>query len=261
MGGENVKRAFDSSTFTRAGRLSVFSILAVGLLSVLVFAAAQASATIITVTPICRDPRLHLNLCSFNPKDYSIGAGETPTLSIPSEAESFQFHNVTATQKGADGRPLFQSPDIGPGQTTSVDGTQYLPPGTYPFICTIHAVQTVPMTGKLVITDNGATPLARQTIDVRVPAQPLRGILKRGRVMASVQAPQSAEGVLLTLKVDGRKSGTVAGLSLEPNVPQTIEIPLNGAGRSTLKDVKSAVIYVQGSARFGALDTARRKVR
>ena len=46
-------------------------------------------------------------------------------------------HDVVSTQY-LDGRPLFQSALISSG-TTPVNGTPFLAPGTYPFICTIHA--------------------------------------------------------------------------------------------------------------------------
>jgi polyvinyl alcohol dehydrogenase (cytochrome) len=49
------------------------------------------------------------------------------------------LHDVTATDKGPDGRPLFQSKLIGLGESTSVDGTEKLAAGkTYSFYCSIH---------------------------------------------------------------------------------------------------------------------------
>lgn len=48
-------------------------------------------------------------------------------------------HDVTAVEKGPNGKPLFQSPLIGLGQTTEVDGTDQLSAGrTYDFLCSIH---------------------------------------------------------------------------------------------------------------------------
>jgi outer membrane protein assembly factor BamB len=49
------------------------------------------------------------------------------------------LHDVTAADKGADGRPLFQSKLIGLGESTPVDGTEKLEAGkTYGFYCSIH---------------------------------------------------------------------------------------------------------------------------
>jgi plastocyanin len=48
-------------------------------------------------------------------------------------------HDVTAVQDGPDGKPLFQTPLIGFGQTAPVDGTDGLTAGqTYDFFCSIH---------------------------------------------------------------------------------------------------------------------------
>ena len=48
-------------------------------------------------------------------------------------------HDVTAVQKGPNGKPLFQSPLIGLGQTAAVDGADRLTAGqTYDFFCSIH---------------------------------------------------------------------------------------------------------------------------
>jgi plastocyanin len=48
-------------------------------------------------------------------------------------------HDVTAMQKGSNGKPLFQSPLIGFGQTAVVEGADELDAGqTYDFFCSIH---------------------------------------------------------------------------------------------------------------------------
>lgn len=62
-------------------------------------------------------------------------------------------HNVRSTQY-SDGERLFSSDTIKAG-TTPVEGTQYLAPGTYPFICTVHPSQ---MSADLVVRATGAPP-------------------------------------------------------------------------------------------------------
>ena len=48
-------------------------------------------------------------------------------------------HDVTATDKGADGRPLFQSKLIGLGESTPIEGTEKLAAGkSYSFYCSVH---------------------------------------------------------------------------------------------------------------------------
>jgi outer membrane protein assembly factor BamB len=49
------------------------------------------------------------------------------------------LHDVTATDKGGDGRPLFQSKLIGLGESAPVDGTEKLAAGkSYGFYCSVH---------------------------------------------------------------------------------------------------------------------------
>jgi plastocyanin len=233
-------------------------LVATVLCGVVAFGAVQASATTtITVKPICS--RWHG--CSFDPTDYSAGVGETSILSLPSNADT--FHNVTALKDGPDGRPLFRSPLTGPGGTNVVDGTQYLKPGVYPFICTIHSHPTVfgdRMTGTLVVTDNGATPLARPTVDVTFPSQSLGQVRKRNEITVTVESEAPAGDVVLVAKQGPRRLGWVSGLSLEAGAPSTVEVPLKDVGRRALKGLKSAVVSVQGSVRFGIPDTARRRL-
>jgi plastocyanin len=48
-------------------------------------------------------------------------------------------HDVTAADRGPDGRPLFQSKLIGIGEVAPVEGLSRLQPGhTYGFYCSIH---------------------------------------------------------------------------------------------------------------------------
>src|SRR3954470_11024078 len=65
-------------------------------------------------------------------------------------------HDVTATQKGPDGKPLFSSGLVDAGKSAPVDGSQYLTEGHYEFICTIHPN----MKAMLMVTGNG-TPAQR----------------------------------------------------------------------------------------------------
>jgi len=49
------------------------------------------------------------------------------------------LHDVTATDKAPDGKPLFQSKLIGLGESAEVDGTEKLQAGkSYGFYCSVH---------------------------------------------------------------------------------------------------------------------------
>ena len=67
-------------------------------------------------------------------------------------------HDVASVQPGTVRRQyLFASEIIGQGETSFVEGSQYLTTGTYEFVCSLHAEQ---MKGKLTVTSNG-TPAPR----------------------------------------------------------------------------------------------------
>jgi len=65
-------------------------------------------------------------------------------------------HDVTANAAGPDGKPLFASAKIGPGQSAPVEGAQYLTTGQYDYICSIHHF----MKGTITVTTQG-TPAQR----------------------------------------------------------------------------------------------------
>src|SRR5437763_16710995 len=79
--------------------------------------------------------------------DVTMSQGETLTF----QNLDLQNHDVTAGDKGSDGKPLFASPTIGFGQNAKVEGAQKLAPGTYKFYCSVHPF----MTATLTVTGNG----------------------------------------------------------------------------------------------------------
>ena len=100
-------------------------------------------------------------------------------------------HNVRSTQFSG-GERLFSSDTISTG-ATPVDGTQYLAPGTYPFICTIHPSQ---MAAELVVREDGTPPPdggAPLTLDMTAKKQELKKKLNF-TATASVASTLVAEG-------------------------------------------------------------------
>jgi plastocyanin len=65
-------------------------------------------------------------------------------------------HDVTANDKGPDGKPLFTTPVINRGESAFVEGSQYLTTGHYAFFCSLHQN----MKGTVHVTGNG-TPQPR----------------------------------------------------------------------------------------------------
>src|SRR4051812_41593577 len=70
--------------------------------------------------------------------DVTMSQGETLTF----QNLDLQNHDVTANDKGSDGKPLFASSTIGFGQNAKVEGAQKLGPGTYKFYCSVHPFMT-----------------------------------------------------------------------------------------------------------------------
>jgi plastocyanin len=79
--------------------------------------------------------------------DVTIAQGEAVTFQNMDTVP----HDVTAQGKGADGKPLFQSAQVGTGQSAPVEGVQYLTSGSYPYICSIHPF----MKGTITVSSSG----------------------------------------------------------------------------------------------------------
>ncbi|HEX4734903.1 MAG TPA: plastocyanin/azurin family copper-binding protein, partial [Thermoleophilaceae bacterium] len=80
--------------------------------------------------------------------DVTIAQGEAITFTNMDTVA----HDVTASGKGADGKPLFASAQVGTGQSAPVAGVEYLTAGSYPYICSIHPF----MKGTITVTSDGA---------------------------------------------------------------------------------------------------------
>lgn len=85
--------------------------------------------------------------------DVTIDQGEPLTL----RNTDFAMHDVASTQPGDVKGRLFASDVIGGGETSFVEGSQYLTTGTYDFFCTVHPNS---MTGTITVTAAG-TPKPR----------------------------------------------------------------------------------------------------
>jgi plastocyanin len=94
-------------------------------------------------------------------------------------------HDVSSVGDTADHKPLFESQLIGRGQTSAVDGTQYLKTGKYDFYCSVHPQQ---MKGTITVTSAG-TPEHR-------PGDPYPATLK-------VSSAKLSSLKKLTVKVGG----------------------------------------------------------
>jgi plastocyanin len=187
------------------------------------------------------------------------------------QGEKLTFHNgdtvahdVTATQKGPDGKPLFASGNVDAGKSAPVNGSQYLTEGHYEFICSIHPN----MKATLHVTGNG-TPAQRPgssgststpsgAKDTKAPALALQ-IVSRGVRMARAR---HALKVRLTLdeaahvmlkavarpKVNGRLVTIAKAEKHLAAGTRRVSLKLTRAGRLALRGKRSLAVIVTGRA-------------
>jgi plastocyanin len=162
-------------------------------------------------------------------------------------------HNVTARQSGLDGKALFRSSTTSSG-VASVDGTQYLSAGDYPFFCTIHPTT---MNGTLHITGNG-TPQARPSASLTLRTKTISKAIKKG-LLVSVDANTQINGATLTAKL-GKATIARTSASLASGT-QTTKLKLSKSGKSKLRKKGSAKVTVTAEIPFGAPASAKAKLK
>jgi plastocyanin len=208
------------------------------------FGAAHALGVSETITssPAC---------CTFSQPTFTIDPGQVATFQNPGGAS----HNVVASGKGPDGEVLFLSQAINSGQAP-VNGTQYLGPGSYPFVCTIHAG----MSANLVVTGNGS-PVARPAVVLTVVSKKLHRVLASGKLNVKVSASALSSGVELTARKGARKLGSQSNIDLAAGASRTVKLPLTQSGKKALKNLASAKVMVSAAVPFGSPATAKRTLR
>ena len=146
--------------------------------------------------------------------DVTIAQGEAVTFQNMDTVP----HDVTAQGKGADGKPLFQSAQVGTGQSAPVEGVQYLTSGSYPYICSIHPF----MKGTITVSSDG-TPKPR-------PGGGGSTGGGGGQASADTSAPSLTVKVLDTKrsKVRKRRSLQVAVTTSEP---ATVTVTATSGGK------------------------------
>jgi plastocyanin len=165
-------------------------------------------------------------------------------------------HNVTATQKGPDGKALFATPVIGTNQSSFVEGSQYLTTGSYGFICTVHPF----MTGTVVVTSAG-TPKPRPASDGRAPSlavkvrdTSLKTLLDKGRLHVTATVDEAASVKVKATTRSGKKTVTLGSGKADAAGAGTVKLSLKltSAVRKALKGRKRVKVSLAASARDAA---------
>jgi hypothetical protein len=132
-----------------------------------------------------------------------------------------------------------------------VAGTEYLTPGSYPFVCTIH----VGMAGTLLVSGDGALP--RPSVSVAIASSKLAKV-RKGRLKVSVTAATASSDVSLIARVGRRTLPPVPDVDLAAGQTRKLTLKLTNAAKKDLKDVEKAKVTLSASVPFGAPATAKR---
>ncbi|MBK5231645.1 MAG: hypothetical protein JJE13_01495 [Thermoleophilia bacterium] len=194
--------------------------------------------------------------CTFIDGPFTQVAGEIPKFVNPQGADA--PHNVTSTVNGPDGNVLFGSATVPAGQSSPVEGAQYLSDGTYPFFCTIHGLS---MSGDLVVA--GGTPLERPKPEIRLsfPAQKLKSVRNSSKVKIKIKGVTDSSGIKLTVSKGKKKLGSASGISVSAGKTRTVAVKLTNKGQKTVKIGKKILFLVKGTVAGGKSATARRTLR
>ena len=191
---------------------------------------------------------------TFLPGPYVQGLGETATLD---NSVSENWHDVVATKKGPDGKPLFSTPLARGGETKVVQGTQYLAAGTYHFICSFHGAG---MSGDLTIDGSSGSASPRPSVKLTFPAQSLKQVRKSG-VKVKIKATTASKKVKVTAKAGKVTLGTSRALDFTAGQSKTVNLPLTKAGRKAIARPKSVQIKLSAAVPYGKSASASRKVK
>lgn len=195
-------------------------------------AVASAASQVVTPTVIC---------CEFSAPDFTVDAGTVATF----QNDTPDVHNIQASGKGPDGKPLFSVKQIS-SASAPINGTQYLAPGDYRFVCTIHGG----MNSTLTVLP-GAAPVARPSVAIQVPSQKLGTVASSGKLTVTVRGKAAATGVSLVVTKGKARLGSLQKLNLSGGAKRTLKVPLTAVGRKSLKNLTSATLAAEATVPYG----------
>jgi plastocyanin len=180
----------------------------------------------------------------FSAASYAHDAGTVAQLTIISGT-----HNATSNATlGA--QPLFSSSNISAGSTT-VDGTQYLAPGVYPFSCTLHPG----MNSSLAVA---GTPKQKPTVTLKLKTKKLDQAVRKAEIKVGVTiAGGSGESAEINVKL-GKKT---IGIETSTNATRTVKVALTNKGHSALEKKSKATITATAEIPFGDPASAKGKLK
>lgn len=237
---------------TRLGRVLLITCAALALAA----GVAYADATIYAGPP-----------SQFIGGDVSVAQGENVTFTNGDTLA----HDVTASQKGADGKPFFASAQIGPAQSAPVAGVEYLTTGSYEYICSLHPY----MKGTITVSSEGTPkprpggggsppPAAAPAADTTAPALTVRvldtkrsQVRKRRSLQLSIGSDEAAD---VTISARSGKTVLAKGsVKLTKATTRKVSLKLTKAGLKAAKGKKAVAIVVDAAAKDAAGNTSTAK--
>ncbi|HEX6713696.1 MAG TPA: plastocyanin/azurin family copper-binding protein [Thermoleophilaceae bacterium] len=179
-------------------------------------------------------------------------------------------HDVTAQGKGADGKPLFQSAQVGTGESSPVAGVEYLTTGSYPYICSIHPF----MKGTITVSSAGtpkprpggggssaggsSTPSQSDTtgpsISVKVLDTKRSKVRKRRSLQVAVTTNERAS--VAAIARSGRTVLAQGTAKLSQAGTRKLSLKLTKAGLKAAKGRKPVAVTVEVDARDASNNTS-----
>lgn len=210
-------------------------------------AALPASAMAITDTITAVDGDAYQGASGAG-GEFLLDAGRIPAFV---NSDPTAQHNVVAKLDGPDGEKLFQTPLIDGGQSIDVEGPQYLTPGAYDFLCTIHTG----MNGRLLVNGAGAVP--RPAVEVAIVSRKLAKV-RRGKLEVEVDAITPSTDVDLEVRLGAKPLARASGIDLEGGQVKNLTLRLKSKSRKLLKGLNRAKLKLTAEVPFGAPDSAKR---
>ena len=203
------------------------------IVSLLVAATAWADETITARTPN-----------QFASGVTTIDQGEKVTL----RNMDIAGHDVTAKQRGPDGKALFKSDLIAPGASGPVRGTEYLVTGSYDFFCSVHPG----MESRLEVTSAG-TPVPRPQpgVTVKVVSRDLQRVVDSGKLKLKVRSVKASLTVGARAKA-GTTSIALGSKKLKWDGGEgPVTLKLSDSARKALRKKDSAKFFATVTADHG----------
>jgi plastocyanin len=238
--------------------------LVVAAIAALAAAPASASAeTVVEAQTVWR----------FGALSYTIDQGE-PVLFRNADAASPGPHNVTASDAGPDGKPLFQSSTIENGGEAPVTGAPQLTTGSYDFICSVHPF----MQATLEVSDKGTPAPPPGSSPAPSPPAPsqspppadgtapklsvtlARATLKARRLKVGIRSDEASDLDVKVTARAGRRTVVVGRASghVDANRPAALTIRVSRSARRALRGLRRArlTVAVEGRDAAGNVGTA-----